>query len=355
MTAVSASPDTVAWFRDIDLNAVPKVGGKGASLGELRRAGIAIPDGFVLTVDAFRSFVAPLRAQLGLEARIAALEGADTAQLNSACAEIREALIRQRCPDELQAQISAAYRTLSENSRHPVAVRSSATSEDSAEASFAGLQDTYLWVRNEQAMLEAVKLCWASLYNAESVSYRLRLGLPEAQLAMAVVIQRMVNSKCSGVMFTRSPLTGDRSVITLEGSWGLGSGIVSGEVTPDKFVVNKITREITRRDIATKLQAHVPAPDGGVLVEDVAAGLQQVPCIEDAQILELAEIGRKVEQHYGKPQDIEWALDQDGSILLLQSRPETVWATKEKAPVAKPAAKPFEHIFKVMAGSQRKP
>lgn len=352
MTAVASA--SVAWFRDIDLSAVPQVGGKGASLGELRRAGIAIPDGFVLTVQAFRSFLAPLRQGLDLEARIAALKGADTATLNAACAAIREALITQPCPQDLQAEIGAAYRALSDNGKHPVAVRSSATSEDSAEASFAGLQDTYLWVRNEQAMLEAVKLCWASLYNAESVSYRLRLGLPEAQLAMAVVIQRMVNSLCSGVMFTRSPLTGDRSVITIEGSWGLGSAIVSGEVTPDKFVVNKITREVSKRDIATKLHAHVPAPDGGVLVEDVPAARQGVPCLQDAQVFALAEVGKQVERHYGKPQDIEWALDQDGAILLLQSRPETVWATKDKAPVAKPTARPFDHIFKVMAGSKGK-
>jgi pyruvate, water dikinase len=351
---MSTSTETVAWFADIDLQAVPKVGGKGASLGELRRAGIEIPDGFVLTVDAFHSFVAPLRQSLGLEQRIAALKGADTATLNAACAQIREALIAQRCPTDLQEQIGAAYRELSAQGKHPVAVRSSATSEDSDDASFAGLQDTYLWVRNEQAMLEAVKLCWASLYNAESVSYRLRLGLPEAQLAMAVVIQRMVNSYCSGVMFTRSPLTGDRSVITLEGSWGLGSSIVSGEVTPDKFVVNKITREICRRDIGFKEHAHVPAPEGGILVQDVPPELQREPCLRDEQILALAEVARKVEQHYGKPQDIEWALDQAGNILLLQSRPETVWATKDKAPVASPTAKPFDHIFKLMGGGVRK-
>ncbi|MEY4641536.1 MAG: Phosphoenolpyruvate synthase [Pseudomonadota bacterium] len=352
---MSPSTDSIAWFADIDLKAVPRVGGKGASLGELRRAGIAIPDGFVLTVDAFRSFVAPLRQQLALEERIAALKGADNSTLNAACAQIREALIRQACPADLQVAIGAAYRELSGHGKHAVAVRSSATSEDSEDASFAGLQDTYLWVRNEQAMLEAVKLCWASLYNAESVSYRLRLGVPEAQLAMAVVIQRMVNSHCSGVMFTRSPLTGDRSVITLEGSWGLGSSIVSGEVTPDKFVVNKITREICRRDIGAKEHAHVPAPEGGILVQDVAPELQREPCLRDEQILALADVARRVEQHYGKPQDIEWALDQDGKILLLQSRPETVWATKDKTPVASPAAKPFDHIFKLMGGAARKP
>lgn len=347
------STAAVAWFGDLDLQAVPRVGGKGASLGELRRAAIAIPDGFVLTVEAFREFIAPLRQQLELEARIAALRGADMSTLQTACADIREALILHHCPQELQNEIAAAYQLLSDKGRHPVAIRSSATSEDSADASFAGLQDTYLWVRNEKAMLEAVKLCWSSLYNAESVSYRLRLGLPEAQLAMAVVIQRMVNSRCSGVMFTRSPTTGDRSVITLEASWGLGSSIVSGEVTPDRFVINKITREITRRDIACKAIAHVPALEGGILVQDVAPELQQLPCLLDTEILALADIAKQVERHYGKPQDIEWAVDQNGNILLLQSRPETVWASKDNKPVASPTAKPFDHIFKVMGGQRQ--
>ena len=352
MTAEAVPTEALVWFKDIDLHAVPRVGGKGASLGELRRAGIAIPDGFVLTTDAFRLFVAPLRAALQLESRIAALQGKDNTTLNAECAQIRAALTQQQCPAGLQVAISSAWQMLSENGKHAVAVRSSATSEDSAEASFAGLQDTYLWVQSEQAMLDAVKRCWASLYNAESVSYRLRLAVPEAQLAMAVVIQRMVNSYCSGVMFTRSPTTGDRSVITLEGSWGLGSAIVSGEVTPDKYVINKITREITKRDIGCKLLAHVPASGGGILEQAVEAERQQQPCLQDAQILALAEIAKQVERHYGRPQDIEWALDQDGNILLLQSRPETVWANKDQAPVAKPTAKPFDHIFKVMGGQR---
>lgn len=351
MTA--AVQTTVAWFKELDINAVPRVGGKGASLGELRRAGIAIPDGFVLTTEAFREFIGVLGQQLDLESRIEALKHADTATLNAACAGIREAIAQQQCPADLQQAIRVAYLQLSDGGNHAVAVRSSATSEDSAEASFAGLQDTLLWVRGEQAMLQAVKQCWASLYNAESVSYRLRLGLPEAQLAMAVVIQRMVNSRCSGVMFTRSPTTGDRSVITLEASWGLGSSIVSGEVTPDRFVINKITNEITRRDIADKHVAHVPVATGGVLEQEVADNLRRQQCVSDAEIQVLATIARQVERHYGKAQDIEWALDQDGTVLLLQSRPETVWASKDSAPVAKPAARPFDHIFKVMGGQHK--
>lgn len=352
MTAAVAT-QTVAWFSELDIHAVPRVGGKGASLGELRRANISIPDGFVLTTDAFRAFLGVAWQQLNLEQRIAALKNVDNTVLHDSCAQIRQAVIQLACPDELQSAVCTAYQVLSENGKHAVAVRSSATSEDSADASFAGLQDTYLWVRDEASMLEAVKKCWASLYNAESVSYRLRLGLPEAQLAMAVVVQRMVNSRCSGVMFTRSPTTGDRSVITLEASWGLGSSIVSGEVTPDKFVINKITREITRRDIADKQIAHVPSDAGGVLEQEVAEPLRKQQCLSDAEILALADIARQVERHYGKPQDIEWALDQHGQVLLLQSRPETVWASKDAAPVAKPAAKAFDHIFKVMGGQRK--
>jgi len=181
----------------------------------------------------------------------------------------------------------------------------------------------------------------------------LRLHVPEAQLAMAVVVQRMVNSRCSGVMFTRSPTTGDRSVVTIEGSWGLGSAVVSGEVTPDRFVVNKVTREIRTRVVANKAIEHVPAEGGGVLELEVSAERRAQCCLSDVQIHELVALGKKVEQHYGSPQDIEWAQDQDGNLLLLQSRPETVWAGKERVIVAKPAARAFDHIFNVMGGLKK--
>jgi len=202
-------------------------------------------------------------------------------------------------------------------------------------------------------LMDSLKLCWASLYNPESVAYRLKLDLPEDQLAMAVVIQTMVNSKCSGVMFTRSPTTGDKSVIAIEGSWGLGSSIVSGEVTPDKFVINKITGEISARDIASKDIEHLPDENGGIIEMPVDEDRKTKQCMGDDDLKELASIARRIEKHYGIPQDIEWSIDQDGKILLLQSRPETVWATKEKAPVAKPTAKPFDHIFNVMGGQKK--
>ena len=194
-------------------------------------------------------------------------------------------------------------------------MRSSATVEDSAEASFAGLQDTYLGVSGAAAVLDHVRRCWASLYNDESVAYRRRLGLPEAGVAMAVVVQRMVAPRAAGVMFTRSPVTGDRSVVAIEGTWGLGSALVSGDVTPDSWAISKITGEITTRRVSAKLKIHrynPPEQEGvaspHVEVADMPAGLRDAPCLTDDEIRALAAIARRVEAHYGTAQDIEWAV-----------------------------------------------
>jgi len=241
----------------------------------------------------------------------------------------------------------------------PVAVRSSATSEDSAEASFAGLQDTYLWVHGDDSVVEHVRRCWASLYSVESVTYRLRRGIPETDLAMAVVVQQMVGSRSSGVLFTRSPLTGDRSVVAIDASWGLGSAVVSGDVPPDSFVVSKVTGEIVRRTVSTKNRWHQPDPGGhGVVEADVPANLRDVPALSDDEIAELVAIARQVEAHYGCPQDIEWAVSRTApageNVFLLQSRPETVWAEKEKeaAKVAAPAARPYDHVLNLLGGKR---
>ena len=267
-----------------------------------------------------------------------------------------------------------------------VAVRSSATVEDSAEASFAGLQDTYLGVSGASSVLGYVRRCWASLYNDESVAYRRRLGLPEAGVAMAVVVQRMVAPRAAGVMFTRSPVTGDRSVVAIEGTWGLGSALVSGDVTPDSWVISKITREITSRRVSPKAKVHrysgagaptaaggepttsAPSDLGWVTVSDTPAELRDVPCLTDDEIRALAAVARRVEAHYGTPQDIEWAVldapfTQDASaasaarassaadvpaearVVLLQSRPETVWAAREATPAGAPKPRAADHVL----------
>jgi pyruvate, water dikinase len=350
-TATNNKHQAVLWFKELGIHDRPIAGGKGASLGEMTRAGLPIPAGFVVSTVAFNEWLQDLDRKHSIRARITTLDKDNLPAIQQCTAELRALIEHEPLSAQLHDTIAGSYAEL--GAAHPVAVRSSATSEDSAEASFAGLQDTYLWVKTEAELISKIRACWASLYSPESVSYRLRLQLPEAQLAMGVVVQRMVHSRCSGVMFTRSPTTGDRSVITIEGSWGLGSAIVSGEVTPDRFVINKVTREIRTRVVAEKTVEHVPAESGGVLEREVSAERRAQCCLSDAQVHALVALGKKVEQHYGSPQDIEWALDQDGTILLLQSRPETVWSTKERAAVAKPAARPFDHIFNVMGGVKK--
>lgn len=340
--------DNILWFRDIGLGDRLSVGGKGASLGELARAGIPIPDGFVVSTSAFNRFLEAMDPDVSIRRSITEVDPQDFDAIKALSADIRERIEKVELPAELLDAITRACTALGEG---PVAVRSSATSEDSEDASFAGLQDTYLWVQGSQEVIKWVRSCWASLYSPESVSYRLRLNLPEDQIAMGVVVQTMVDARCAGVMFTRSPTTGDRSVVTLEATWGLGSSLVSGEVTPDKYVINKITGEITQRSVALKTIAHVPLPQGGTESQPVPEDQQQQPCLSDTEIKALVTTARKVEKHYGSPQDIEWAIAKDSDeLLLLQSRPETVWATKDKTPVAKPAARPFDHIFNVLGG-----
>jgi pyruvate,water dikinase len=340
---------TVLAFAEVGRDDVGVAGGKGASLGELLRAGIRVPDGFVVTTAAFRTTV----GALALAERVTALDAA--ADLTAPCAELRSVVESAPLPDDVAAAVTAAYEALA-GPDQPVAVRSSATSEDSAEASFAGLQDTYLWVRGADAVLAAVRRCWASLYSVESVAYRLRRGLAEDDLAMAVVVQRMVDSRSSGVMFTRSPLNGDRSVVCVDASWGLGSAVVSGEVTPDSFVVSKVTGEVAKRFIATKCTWHRPDPAGsGVVDRDVPGELQDIPSISAEELAELVATARRVEAHYGSPQDIEWAIDDAGEVFLLQSRPETVWAEKDAsaARLATPAARPFDHVLNMLGGKKQ--
>jgi pyruvate,water dikinase len=338
----------IAWFADIGLGDRGAVGGKGGSLGELTRAGIAVPPGFVVRTEAFEAFLQSLDARQALRAPIEALDPDDLPAVQRVTAAIRARIESEPLPGEVRDAIAAAYRRLGE--REPVAVRSSATLEDAEDASFAGLQDTYLWMIGEEAVVDAVRRCWSSLYSVESVAYRRRKGFAEDAVAMGVVVQRMVDARCAGVMFTRSPTTGDRSVITIEGAWGLGSAVVSGEVTPDRWVVAKLTGEIPVRDISDKQVRDCPIPEGGVEQVPAPEAERRLACLDDSQLLALRDVALKAERHYGKPQDIEWAIDREGALFLLQSRPETVWAAKDAAPVATPAANPLSHLMNVFGG-----
>jgi pyruvate,water dikinase len=359
------------------------VGGKAASLGELARAGVAVPPGFAVTTEAFTAAMTAVDADGALRAGIEALPAADVAEIAGVAARFRGIVTGAPLPAGVAAAIEAGYAALAaaleddsaQGAGIDVAVRSSATVEDSAEASFAGLQDTYLGVSGADAVLEHVRRCWASLYNDESVAYRRRLGLPEAGVAMAVVVQRMVAPRAAGVMFTRSPVTGDRSVVAIEGTWGLGSALVSGDVTPDSWVISKITGEITGRRVSPKVKIHRYVPNGSVAspastpgspagqagpagdpggarvsVADTPADLRDVPCLSDDEIRALAAVARRVEAHYAAPQDIEWALldgegEADARIVLLQSRPETVWAVRDPKPAGAPKPRAADHVL----------
>jgi pyruvate, water dikinase len=345
------SSKIIGWFANVGLTDRPTVGGKGGSLGELTQAGIPVPPGFVVRTAAFEQFLSLLEATEPIRSRVEAL-GADELEKIRALSEyLRARMENAPLPDGVNSEILAAHTELCDKDRDaPMAVRSSATTEDAADASFAGLQDTYLWTIGAAAILKSVRSCWASLYSVPSIAYRRKQNLPESGVAMAVVVQRMVDARKAGVMFTRSPLTGDRSVITIEGAWGLGSAVVSGEVTPDRFVIAKITGEISVREISDKHVQHLPAPDGGVKEVETPEPLRRVPCLSDEEIRTLRDLARKVERHYGRPQDIEWAINPAGEILLLQSRPETVWSSRDRAPVATPAEDPLQHVMKIFGG-----
>jgi pyruvate, water dikinase len=340
---------------DVSLADAASVGGKAASLGELARARIRVPGGYVVTAEAFGLALAAIDPSGTIRGGIEELAPAQVQAAARTAADVRARIAAAPLPPDVAAQVTAAYRELNATA---VAVRSSATVEDSAEASFAGLQDTYLAVRGADAVLDAVRRCWASLYNDESVAYRRRMGLAERGLAMGVVVQRMLSPRASGVMFTRSPVTGDRSVVAIEGTWGLGSALVAGEVTPDSFTVSKVTGEITGRRVGTKLRLHSFIPNGqGITVQSMPAGLRGKPCLTDDEARALASVARQVEEHYGTAQDIEWALLGDSPdcpplhgdcadrIVLLQSRPETVWAAHERAPLATPKPRASDHVL----------
>jgi pyruvate,water dikinase len=310
----------------------------------------------VIATSAFERFLASLEREAPVRAAVAALSCDDLEAITACSRALRRRMEDSELPGEVLGELAAAHeRLVRAHPEQAVAVRSSATTEDAADASFAGLQDTYLWVRGAAQMLGRVRSCWASLYSVPSISYRLKHGFPEQRVAMAVVVQNMVDAGTAGVMFTRSPTTGDRSVITIEAAWGLGSAVVGGEVTPDRWVLGKITGEISVREISDKLIQHEPAAGGGVEAVAVSEERRRAPCLSDTQLQQLGTLARQVERHYGCAQDIEWAIERNsGAILLLQSRPETVWSARDAAPIAKREEDPLMHVMSIF-GTRRCP
>ncbi|MGW0479706.1 PEP/pyruvate-binding domain-containing protein [Nonomuraea sp. NPDC003214] len=292
---------TALDFSRIDGGMLDEVGGKGANLGELTRAGLPVPPGWVLTTRAYRQAAAA-----------AGLDGVIAAGGDGLAEKARSRLLETPVPPEVAEAVLAAY-----TPGRAVAVRSSATAEDLPFASFAGQQDTYLNVVGEQALLDAVRRCWASLWTDRAVAYRESNGIDHAAVSLAVVVQDMVDARVAGVMFTANPVTGRRHEAVIDASPGLGEAVVSGAVNPDRFVVRG---DAVERHAGDKRVAIRALPGGGT--ERVETGHEGL-CLTDAEVRELAALGARVEEHYGAPQDTEWAIDAAGRIWLTQARPIT--------------------------------
>src|SRR6059058_155420 len=309
----------VLGFQEVDQSQVAVVGGKGAHLGELSRIdGLHVPAGFCVTTAAFQRIMAEGPSIDDRLDRLSRLKPDDREAIRALSAEIRRSLEEIAIPDDLAAAITRALARLGEQVAY--AVRSSATTEDLPTASFAGQQDTYLNVVGPAAILQHVSRCWASLFTERAVTYRLRNGLDHRQVHMAVVVQQMVFPQAAGILFTADPVTSNRKVASVEASFGLGEAMVSGLVNPDVYKVRD--GKIVARAVATKRMAIHASPAGGTEQQPIEPQRQQQPALTDAQVVRLAQLGRRIEAHFGRPQDVEWCLVDD-DFQIVQSRPIT--------------------------------
>jgi pyruvate, water dikinase len=284
---------------DLERADEPEFGGKSAGLGELLSAGLPVPPGFALACSAF--------------------------ELAGRGAPVPEVVRRDvgRAYDELGSTTGVA--------EPPVAVRSSAIGEDSAEATFAGQQESVLWVRGADRVCEAIGICWASLFSPTAIAYRARLSAPPSPVTMGVAVQMMVDAAVAGVLFTCNPVSGDRSMVAINASWGLGVAVVGGEVTPDDYLISKVTGELVREQVGTKAVEYLPAADGqGTMRIDVPPERRRAPCLDATELSMLVDLALRIERHFGSPQDVEWAIA-DGEPFVLQSRPVTAVAAREPA------------------------
>lgn len=352
----------VCWFEECRKDSVPLVGGKCSSLGELINAGVRVPPGFALTTEGYRRFMTDAGIDREIQSMVSGLDAGDMEALEKTSGAIREMIEAHPFSAEIEDLVAERYRKLAVRSclpAVPVAVRSSATAEDLPGASFAGQQDTYLWVRGADEVLHNMRRCISSLYTGRAIAYRINQGYADEQVAISVGVQKMANSFTAGVMFTLHPGNGDRSVIVIDSNYGFGESVVSGEVTPDNFVVNKITLDILERTISQKdIYYTVDQKTQVSRPIEVPFERQKVQSLMDDEITELAKMGKLIEKHYGRPMDIEWAVDKDlpfgGNIFILQARPETVWSQKQQPPgAAKGGASAMDYILASMLEGKR--
>jgi pyruvate, water dikinase len=331
---VATVPTTapVRPFPELGREDVEYAGGKGANLGELTRAGLPVPAGFVIGAPAYASFCEQTGLRERLDAILSDVDVEDNAALRRAADASRQAVLDAQMPAALREAIVESYATLSGSEERAVAVRSSATAEDTASASFAGMNETFLNVSGPSAVIDAVKRCWMSLFGARTIYYRGRRGFSQADMDIAVVVQLQIPSTRAGVMFTVDPAGGSRDHLVIEGSFGLGEAVVSGSVSPDRYVVRKDTLTIVTRSVRPKELVIEAAPDGGTLTRELSSAESTLAVLDDHEVIELARLGIAIEGHYGSPQDTEWSLDPDGKVWMLQSRPITTLLPESRSP-----------------------
>jgi len=353
------SEPLILWLEDCGAPRVTLVGGKCAGLGEMVEAGVAVPPGFAVTTGAHRAFL----ERSGLDERISALlAGVDVDDVHSvdaASAAIRELIESAPIPEEVESAVHRAYEELCSRCGGgdvPVAVRSSAVSEDLAGASFAGQLETYLWVLGADEVARHTLRVWSGLFTASALTYRARMGVESEHALMSVGVQQMVEPRAAGVMFTLNPVNGDPSKIAIEASWGLGESVVHGDVNPDRYLVDKVTLEIIERTIATKdLEYRFDPERGEVAAMPLPDERRNAPCLSDGDVLELAGVGKRIERYYGSARDIEWALAGEGeaesAVRILQSRAETVWSRKRREePILERKGSAVEYVLAEIMG-----
>ena len=348
----------ILWLDQEGAPGNPLLGGKFASLAEMWAAGFAVPMGFGVTTTAYRVFM----AHAGLDGKAAFVREAARrtalADIGSTRARLVEAIGAAPMPGELETAIRRNYAILEEKTGRtgvPVAVRSSGEAEDLAEASFAGQYDTYLWIVGADAVLRHVRACWASMFGDTALSYW--AGGDGAVVAggdgICVGIQQMVEARAAGVMFTLDPLNGDRSKIVMEACWGLGEGVVKGDVTPSRFTVDKVTLEIVQRDIVPQSEEYRFDPAcAAVRLMPLAPERERTACIDDAEARALATLAKRIETHRGAAQDIEWAIGADSAVRVLQVRPETVWSQRESATLVSESRSAVGHVLARLSGGR---
>jgi pyruvate, water dikinase len=317
-----------------------RFGGKSTSLGELIAAEIPVPPGFAISTGAFHAFLDAGGLEEKIAAALARVREGDVETVQAAADEIVAAIRATPVPEAVRAEIATRYAELAQaagdDREPPVAVRSSAVGEDSGEATFAGQQETYLWVRGAGGVCDAVRDCWASTYSAPAMSYRARMAA-DRHPEMGVTVQLMVDAAVSGVMFTCNPVSGDPSIVAVNASWGLGLGVVGGEVTPDEYLLSKITGEVVRQSVAAKHLEYRPASGGrGTECVPVDEERQSEACLDAERLRALVDVAKRVQRYFGTHQDVEWAMARGGEgLFVVQSRPVTATGAQ---PAEKPAA-----------------